>query len=131
MNAATLLAADVLHPRSTTLPVTITVGELRRWFAANPHKRIAILADGDYYRGSVTRSDVNLEQLDETGLAAAHAHPGPTVAPDTPASVAHEIATRSDIRRVPVVDPDGRLVGVVAVTEDLARFCGTGHRLTP
>jgi CBS domain-containing protein len=32
---------------------------------------------------------------------------------------------QTDARRVPVVDHDGRLVGVVSVTHDLASFCGT------
>jgi len=35
------------------------------------------------------------------------------------------IALQTAARRVPVVDADGRLVGVVAVTSDLASFCGT------
>jgi CBS-domain-containing membrane protein len=31
----------------------------------------------------------------------------------------------TDARRVPVVDSDGHLLGVVGVTDDLAGFCGT------
>ena len=50
-----------------------------------------------------------------------------TVAPEAPASEAYALALVTDARRVPVVDGDGRLLGVVAVTVDHARFCGTPH----
>jgi CBS domain-containing protein len=36
------------------------------------------------------------------------------------------VALQTHIRRGPVVDDRGRLVGVVAVTGDLQSFCGTG-----
>ena len=56
--------------------------------------------------------------------AAEVAHPGPTIAPDAPARPGHELAIAGGALRVPVVDGGGRLLGVVAVTEDLAGFCG-------
>ena len=37
----------------------------------------------------------------------------------------HQASLATDARRVPVVDQAGALIGVVAVTEDLAGFCGT------
>jgi CBS domain-containing protein len=45
--------------------------------------------------------------------------------PEDPASRGEELALRTDARRVPVVDRDGRLLGIVAVTTDLQGFCGT------
>ena len=36
-----------------------------------------------------------------------------------------ELALATPARRVPVVDGTGRLVGIVAVTADLQRFCGS------
>ncbi|HWC26273.1 MAG TPA: hypothetical protein VG474_06775, partial [Solirubrobacteraceae bacterium] len=51
---------------------------------------------------------------------------GTTVAPEAPATLGRDLALSSDARRVPVVDADGRLLGVVAVTGDLQSFCGTG-----
>ena len=38
-----------------------------------------------------------------------------------------ELALATPARRVPVVDGDGRLLGIVAVTTDLQGFCGTGE----
>jgi hypothetical protein len=47
------------------------------------------------------------------------------VAPDASAHVGYELATQTDALRVPAVDGDGNLLGVVAVTNDRAGFCGT------
>ncbi|MBA3746622.1 MAG: hypothetical protein H0W96_03905, partial [Solirubrobacterales bacterium] len=49
----------------------------------------------------------------------------PTVTPDEPAATGRDLALQTDARRVPVIDADGKLVGVVAVTGDLTSFCGT------
>jgi len=48
------------------------------------------------------------------------------VSPDEPAKRGEELALGSGTLRAPVVDADGRLLGVVAVTADLQGFCGTG-----
>jgi CBS domain-containing protein len=49
---------------------------------------------------------------------------GPTVAPDAPARAGEKLALLTDARRVPVVDSEGRLLGIVSVTNDLTAFCG-------
>ena len=64
--------------------------------------------------------------VDPTLPAADVAQLGPTVAPEAPASHGQEVALQTDARRAPVVDHDGRLLGVVSVTTDLTTFCGTG-----
>lgn len=114
--AAQLACADVLHSRFETLPGTASVDDVRRWFAASSHRKMAFLADDGRYVGSLTREDV--------AAPAVAARPGPTIAPDAPARSGHELAIAGGALRVPCVDGDGRLLGVVAVTEDLAGFCG-------
>jgi CBS domain-containing protein len=127
VDADGLVAADVIHKRASALPAEATVGDLRAWFAASDHRKLAVLADADgRYAGSLTRSE--LEGLDDVGGARPArevAHDGPTLAPDAPARAGHELALKTDALRVPVVDQDRRLVGVVGVTDDLAAFCGT------
>jgi CBS domain-containing protein len=124
LNITTDLAcADVLHSRFEALPPTATIADVRRWFAASSHRRMAFLADGDLYLGQLTRDDV-AEPLDARLAAADVARPGPTIAPEAPASSGHELAVAAGALRVPCVDGDGRLLGVVAVTEDRAGFCG-------
>jgi CBS-domain-containing membrane protein len=119
-----LTVAEVIHKRASALPADSTVGDVREWFAASDHRKLAVLADGDgRYAGSLTRAD--LGEHDAARPAGEVAHDGPTVAPDAPASTGHELALSSGALRVTVVDADGRLIGVVGVTDDLAAFCGT------
>lgn len=47
---------------------------------------------------------------------------GQTVAPDAAAAVGLRLVLASDARRIPVVDADGVLHGVLAVTNDLQHF---------
>lgn len=124
-DAAGLTVADVIHAKFTALPVTATIGDVRAWFAASTSRRMAFLADDDRYAGSVTPEQV-AGDLDPTRPATDVAQLGPTVAPDAPATHGQDVALRTAARRVPVVDHDGRLLGVVSVTTDLQAFCGTG-----
>ena len=118
---ATIPKSGSSHPEA--LPADATVAQVREWFAASPHRRMAFLADNGRYAGSLTRAD--LEGVpDEQAPAAEFAHDGPTVAPDAAAHVGYELAARTDARRVPAVDAAGNLLGVLAVTDDLAGFCG-------
>lgn len=123
-DAANLAVADVLHKRFTALPASATVGEVRAWFQASSHRQMAVLADRGCYVGSLTRTDVAGE-LDPERPASQLARRGPIVAPDAPARTGHELALSTEALRVPVVDREGRLLGVVGVIEDLAGFCGT------
>jgi CIC family chloride channel protein len=122
-DAAQLIVADVVHKRFSALPADATIGDVSEWFAASTHRRMAFLADDRRYVGSLTPADLAGED-DATCPAADVAHAGPTVAPDAPARAGYELALSSDARRVPVVDADGRLLGVLSVTDDLAAFCG-------
>ena len=124
--AAALTVADVVHRKLSALPADATIGDVRAWFAASTSRRMAVLADDEQrFAGSLTRADVEGD-IDPARPAAEVAHDGPTVLPDAPASEGEQLALRTDARRVPAVDRDGRLLGVVSVTEDLQAFCGTG-----
>jgi CBS domain-containing protein len=122
-DAVELRVADVVHKQFGALAAGATMGEVRAWFAASPHRRMALLADKGRYAGSLTLHDLDAEG-DPHAPAARYAHDGPTVSPDAPAELGYEIATRTDARRVPVVDADGNLLGIVAITTDLTGFCG-------
>ena len=119
-----LTVADVTHAKFTALPATATVGDVRAWFAASTSRRQAFVADGDRYLGALTPADVDGD-VDPARPAVELAQEGPTVAPDAPATTGRDLALLTETRRVPVVDGDGRLLGVVAVTGDLQSFCGT------
>jgi CBS domain-containing protein len=123
-DATQLSAADVIHKRFSALPADSTVAQVRDWFATSSHRKIAVLANQRRYAGSLTREDLDREP-DPHRAAADLARPGPTVTPETPALAAHKLAIATPALRVPVVDHDGTLIGVVGVTDDLAGFCGT------
>ena len=123
-DAKELTIADVLHKQFEALSADATVAEVREWFAASSHRRMALLAEEGRYAGSLTREDLEGD-LDSQAPAAEFAHNGPTVAPDASAHVGYELATQTDALRVPAVDGEGNLLGVVAVTNDRAGFCGT------
>ena len=119
-----LTVQAVMHAKFSALPGTATVGEVRDWFAASTSRRLAFVAgDDDAYMGSLTPAHV--ADGDPARPAAEVADAGPTVAPGEPAATGRDIALRTEARRVPVVDADGTLLGVVAVTGDLQSFCGT------
>jgi CBS domain-containing protein len=122
--AAGLTVADVTHARFKALPASTTVGEVQAWFAIKESHRMALLADGDHFLGFLTPDD--LDTAGDPSRPAAHvARREPTVTPDEPASRGEELALSTPARRVPVVDHDGRLLGIVAITTDLQGFCGT------
>ena len=128
--AAELTAADVVHSRFSALPAAATVADVRAWFDASSHRLMAFLAADGRYAGSLTRDDLAAD-LDPGEPAVGRAHDGPTIAPEASARAAFELALESAALRVPVVDRDGVLVGVVGVTDDRAAFCGVGkHRST-
>jgi len=115
-------AADVMHPTLTTVPASAPVEELRAYFASSSSHRLATLTDGDRYAGSVYVDEL---PEDAEGVAGDHVGAHPTTTPDASAADARDLALGTPSRRVPVVDADGRLVGVVAIDKYLEGFCGT------
>ena len=120
-----LTVADVTHSLFKALPTSATVAEVRAWFATSESRQMALLSDEGRYAGRLLRGD--LDGADPAGAAVELAERGPTVAPEDPARRGEELALATPARRVPVVDGDGRLLGIVAVTTDLQGFCGTGE----
>jgi Mg/Co/Ni transporter MgtE len=120
-----LTVQAVMHAQLSALPASATVGDVRDYFSASTHRRLAFVVDDDgRFVGSLTPAHVATG--DPSRSASEVADSGPTVTPDEPAVTGRDVALQTDSRRVPVVDGGGRLVGVVAVTGDLQSFCGTG-----
>jgi CBS domain-containing protein len=116
-------AADLMHRRITTLPASATVAELRAYFAESTSHKLALLVDGDRYVGSLAASA--LDGAPDTAPAGTFAERGETVAPDVPADRARERALAMESSRLPVVDAEGRLAGIIAINSRRDGFCGT------
>ena len=122
-DVAGLTAADLMHRRITTLPASATVGELRAYFGESTSHKLALLVDGGRYAGSL--EPAALDGAPDAAAAAGFAARGETVAPDASADHARERAMAMASSRLPVVDADGRLVGIIAVNHRRDGFCGT------
>jgi Mg/Co/Ni transporter MgtE len=116
-------AADLMHRRITTLPASATVGDMRAYFAESTSHKLALLVDGERYVGSLAAS--SLDGAPDSALASELAARGDTVEPDVPAALARERAMAMASSRLPVVDADGRLVGIIAINSRRDGFCGT------
>ena len=122
--AENLRASDVVHTRMSTLPASVTVGEVRDYFAASASRQLAVLVDGERYVGSIPAPELAAE-VDPAELASAHATPGPTMGPARVRGRRPRVGALHPSRRVAVVDESGSLVGIVAVNEAKSQFCGT------
>jgi CBS domain-containing protein len=116
-----MTVADVMHGGFPTMPPSATIGEARAWFAASPSRRLAIVARRSRYVGSLTPADVAGDG-DRNLPVGSVARAGAVVAPDASAELGLRLVLAEDARRVPVVDGDGRVCGVLAVTSDKRHF---------
>ncbi len=116
-----LIVADVMHDSYATLPVTATVADARAWFAAGARHRLALVTDGARYVGCLTALDIP-DAVDADASVAAIARHGRTLAPDATAASGYDVVLKAGAGRVPVVDDDGHLVGVLAITTDARYF---------
>lgn len=126
--ARELSARDVMHIQTSSLAPRTTIFEARAYFAASASRRLAVIADRDgRYVAALTPGDLaGSGGGGDDRPAHEVAAPRPTLAPDASATRAYELAAASDTRRVPVVDTDGRYLGMVSLNRTLEWFCGTG-----
>lgn len=47
-----------MHADVTSMPATVTVGELRAWFAVSASRRLAVLADDARYAAALAPGDL-------------------------------------------------------------------------
>ncbi|MFL6206998.1 MAG: chloride channel protein [Acidimicrobiales bacterium] len=108
---------DIMSHEVDTLPATATVGEARRRFAGGGHGAYPIV-DGRKVVGIVARGDLLREGCEDREPLAEHASRQVlTVAPSERAQVALRMMVDEAIEHVPVVDGDGRLVGICTRTD--------------
>lgn len=103
---------DIMSAAVATLPATATVGDARARFAVAGHGAYP-LVDGGRPVGIVTRGDVLREgREDAAPLLEGAPNEVLTVSPHDTAQVALRLMVDEHIEHVPVVDAEGRLVGI-------------------
>ena len=121
---AGLFITDVMDPEPKTTPTTITVGELRRWFAADAHVRTALLTDGATFLGAVGPDDLPADApADQLAVEFAR-RPANVIGPDRPAGEAlARLDAESGCRVVVLAEDDRTLLGLVCMDAGRTHFC--------
>lgn len=117
-------AAEVMTRHVTTLPASVTVRELRAYFAESASRKLAVLVDGDRFAGSVPAAALPEDAGDDEAVSA-YAALEPTIGPEAPAGEARERTLADPTQRLPVVAESGTLLGIVAIDSKQINFCGT------
>jgi len=112
---------DVMLRAPRTLSPTTTVAEARRAFE-NPRERLLLVARGETFLGAIDREALT-EGIPGDATLEGLLRDGPRVTTDD--SVAHALALldADGGERLPVVEPDGRLVGLVCFNRRQGHFC--------
>jgi CIC family chloride channel protein len=120
--------SDIMTISVETLPATATAGEARRRFAGGGHGAYPIL-DHDRLVGIVTRGDILRDDGPDDDLMLDRAAADVvTVRPGDSAHTVLRVMLDERIEHVPVLDPDGRLVGICTRT-DLLKIRRRHHDL--
>ena len=114
-------AADVMLRDPRAVPPSTTAGEARATFE-NPRVRLLLVADGDRFLGAVTRDDLGDDVADERTLGDL-AGDAVLVRPDDPVERVVGLLGDEDTDRLPVVDGEGALLGLVCFNRRRGHFC--------
>jgi CBS domain-containing protein len=111
----------MLRGPRTVVPET-TVAEAREAFE-NPRVRLLLVARGDAFLGAVTRDTIGDELGGGVTLEALTLDGGTRVGPADPVDRAVELLELNQTDRLPVVEDDGTLVGLVCFNRRHGHFC--------
>ena len=116
---------DRMLTRCTTHPAGATIGDARAFFA-DDHKHLMLLVSDGRLLGTVVRSDLTTAGAagtdDRPALQVAVLH-GRTVGPDDDVDQVRSDLLTQDMRRIAVVDEEGRLLGLLCLKKHRRGFC--------
>jgi CBS domain-containing protein len=113
---------DVMLRGPRTVAPETTVAEARETFE-NPRVRLLLVARGDAFLGAVTRETIGDELGGDVTLEALATEGGALVGPADPVDRAVELLELKQTDRLPVVEDDGTLVGLVCFNRRHGHFC--------
>jgi len=119
--------AMLLQPRST--PATTPVAQARETFA-NPHVHLLLVVGEDgRFLGTLTREDLPGDADDAAPVGDFARRDTPRIGPDAPVAEAVATLERTGGDRLPVVDEDGTLCGLVCWDASGGHFCVDAGRV--
>ena len=113
--------ADVMLRDPEVHPSSATVADVRAAFAS-PKQKLFVIADGTRYMGALTREHAD-GATDGAAVTELDVNAVPTLAPDAPSSDVYALVAEHDLNRIPVVDADGVLHGLVCFNRTRETFC--------
>jgi CBS domain-containing protein len=113
---------DVMLRGPRTVAPETTVAEARETFE-NPRVRLLLVARGDAFLGAVTRETIGDQLAGDVTLEALAKDGGSLVGPADPVDRAVELLELEQTERLPVVEEDGTLVGLVCFNRRQGHFC--------
>lgn len=119
------LVADLMLRDPRTVPATTTVAEAREALA-NPRERMLLVTVDGRFAGAVPRDRVSDDLDARLTLDALLDADVPRVAPADAAARALELLDADESERLPVVETDGSLVGLVCFNRRRNVFCVDG-----
>jgi CBS domain-containing protein len=113
---------DAMLRAPRTVPAQTTLAEAREMLS-NPRVRMLLVVDGDRFLGSVTAGNLPGDASGGDWLSA-HAHgDAARVDPDAPVADGVAMLERLGERRLPVVDGDDRLLGLLCLDKTGTMLC--------
>ncbi|CAA9466879.1 MAG: hypothetical protein AVDCRST_MAG38-949 [uncultured Solirubrobacteraceae bacterium] len=115
-------AGDVMLRSPDTVPGDMSVGSARH-LLENPRLRMLLVAGGGRLIGAVTRERLETEPDGELTLASIADRQAPRVTPDEPVPSVLAMLEAAGSDRLPVVDDDDRLLGLICFNRSKRHFC--------
>lgn len=120
---ATTTVGDAMLRHPTVHPAGLTVREARAAFAASAKLRVLLLVDDDLLVSIVAREDLSGTEDPSAAVADVGTLDGTCVEADAPLGATFEAMVSSGRRRLAVVGPDGKLLGLLCLKASRSGFC--------
>src|SRR5690349_24083274 len=121
LDAAGPAVRDVMLAEARTIPPDTPLETVRETFA-NPRVKLLLVAEGERFLGTLSPGDVPEHGTIANGVDT----DVPTLQPDD--GIEHALRLLEQSSRVPVVDADGRLHGLVCLNRGKSAFCASPKR---
>jgi hypothetical protein len=111
--------SDVMMREAESVAPSMPLAEARAFFT--PRKKLLLVTEGERFLGTLGPDD--LPETDEGPIGPHVRGDAPRVTPEDPVSAAMALVAAEDMTRIPVVDADDRLQGMVCFNRSHDAFC--------